>query len=107
MAGDYVKEGQVLAVIRSSEMAGYSNDYQTAKSNVDIAKKTLDATDDMFKSGLASQRDLLAAQEGYNQAISAFEKAKRILNLNGGSMSGEYTVRFTYKWVCCGKAGQQ
>ena len=73
-------------------MAGYSNDYITAKSNVDIAKKTMDATDDMFKSGLASQRDQLAAQEGYNQAVSAFEKAKRILSLYGGSMSGEYSV---------------
>jgi cobalt-zinc-cadmium efflux system membrane fusion protein len=92
MAGDYVHKGQELAVIRSSEMAGYSNDYTTAKSNVDIAKKTVDATDDMFKSGLASQRDQLAAQEGYNQAVSALEKAKRILNLNGGSTSGEYIV---------------
>ncbi len=83
----------MLAVIKSSDMAGYSNDYITAKSNVDIAKKTMDATDDMFKSGLASQRDQLAAQEGYNQAVSAFEKAKRVLNLNGGSMSGEYSVK--------------
>jgi cobalt-zinc-cadmium efflux system membrane fusion protein len=74
-------------------MAGYSNDYVTAKSNVDIAKKTLDATNDMYKSGLSSERDLLTAQEGYNQAVSAFEKAKRVLNLNGGSMNGDYTVR--------------
>ncbi|HEY4935786.1 MAG TPA: efflux RND transporter periplasmic adaptor subunit, partial [Puia sp.] len=93
VTGDYVKQGQVLAVIKSSDMAGYSNDYITAKSNVDIAKKTMDATDDMFKSGLASQRDQLAAQVGYNQAVSAFEKAKRVLNLNGGSLSGDYTVK--------------
>jgi cobalt-zinc-cadmium efflux system membrane fusion protein len=90
MTGDYVKQGQVLAVIKSSDMAGYSNDYITAKSNVDIAKKNMDATDDMYKSGLASQKDQLTAQEGYNQAVSAFEKAKRVLNLNGGNMSGEY-----------------
>src|SRR5450631_872428 len=93
MTGDYVTQGQTLAIMRSSDMAGYSNDYVTAKSNVDIAKKSLDAANDMYKSGLASQRDQLAAQEGYNQAVSAFEKAKRVLNLNGGSMSGEYTVR--------------
>ncbi|HXB29827.1 MAG TPA: efflux RND transporter periplasmic adaptor subunit [Puia sp.] len=93
MTGDYIKKDQVLAMIRSSDMAGFSNDYVTAKSNVDIAKKTMDATDDMYKSGLASQRDLVAAQEGYNQAVSAFEKAKRVLNLNGGSMTGEYTVK--------------
>ena len=93
MTGDYIKQGQVLAVLRSSDMAGYSNDYILAKSNLDIAKKSMDATDDMYKSGLASQRDQLAAQEGYNQTVSAFEKAKRILNLNGGSLSGEYTIK--------------
>ncbi len=93
MTGDYVTKDQVLAVIRSSDMAGYSNDFTTAKSNVDIAKKNMEATDDMYKSGLASQRDLLSAQEGYNQAVSALEKAKRVLNLNGGSMSGEYAVK--------------
>jgi membrane fusion protein, heavy metal efflux system len=91
--GDYVKQGQVLAVIRSSDMAGYSNDFLTAKSNVDIAKKSLDATEDMYKTGLASQRDQINAQEGYNQAVSAFEKAKRVLNLNGGSLTGEYTLK--------------
>src|SRR5947209_1675867 len=32
--GDYVKKGQVLAEVRSAEMAGYSNDYSTAESNV-------------------------------------------------------------------------
>jgi cobalt-zinc-cadmium efflux system membrane fusion protein len=93
MTGDYVKKGQVLAVIKSSEMASFSNDYVTAKSNLDIAKKSLDAANDMFKSGLASQKDQLAAQEGYNQAVSAFEKSKRILNLYGGSMAGEFTVK--------------
>jgi cobalt-zinc-cadmium efflux system membrane fusion protein len=93
MAGDYVHQGQVLAVIRSPEMAGFSNDYLAAKSNMDIAKKSMDAANDMYKSGLSSQRDQLAAQEGYNQAGSAFEKAKRVLNLNGGSMTGEFRVK--------------
>ncbi len=93
MTGDSVKKGQLLAVMRSSDVAGYSNDFVTAKSNADIAKKTLDVTNDMYKSGLSSQRDLLNAQEGYNQAVSALEKAKRVLNLNGGSLTGEYYVK--------------
>ncbi|HCL83475.1 MAG TPA: efflux RND transporter periplasmic adaptor subunit, partial [Chitinophagaceae bacterium] len=54
MVGDYVKQGQVLAVIKSPEMAGYSNDYVTAQSNLGIAKKNLDAANDMYQSGLAS-----------------------------------------------------
>ena len=93
MPGDYVKQGQVLAVIKSSDMAGFSNDFVNARSNLEIAKKSVEATNDMFKSGLASQKDQMAAQEGYYQAESAFEKAKRVINLNGGSMNGEYMLR--------------
>jgi cobalt-zinc-cadmium efflux system membrane fusion protein len=93
MLGDYVKQGQVLAVIRSSDMAGYSNDLIVAKSNMEIAKKNVDATNDMYKSGLASQKDLITAQEGYNQALSTYEKSQRVLNLNGGSLTGDYTLK--------------
>src|SRR5579863_392914 len=93
MLGDYVKQGQVLAVIKSPDMAGYSNDFTTAKSNLEIARKNVDATNDMYKSGLASQKDLITAQEGYNQALSAYEKSQRVLNLNGGSLSGEYILK--------------
>jgi cobalt-zinc-cadmium efflux system membrane fusion protein len=93
MLGDYVKQGQVLAVIKSPDMAGYSNDFTMAKSNMEIARKNVDATNDMYKSGLASQKDLITAQEGYNQALSAYEKSQRVLNLNGGSLTGEYTLK--------------
>src|SRR5579864_9342122 len=33
MLGDFVKTGQVLAIVRSSEMAGYGNDLVNAQSN--------------------------------------------------------------------------
>ncbi|MFI5193529.1 MAG: efflux RND transporter periplasmic adaptor subunit [Chitinophagales bacterium] len=93
MLGDYVKKGQTLAILKSVEMAGFSNDYTTAKSNLEIARKSLDAANDMYKSGLASQRDQLAAQEAYNQALSGLQKSQRILNLNGGSLNGDYVVK--------------
>src|SRR5665213_2852508 len=93
MLGDYVKKGQILAVLKSVEMAGFSNDYTMAKSNLEIARKSLDAANDMYKSGLASQRDQLAAQEAYNQALSGLQKSQRVLNLNGGSLNGDYVVK--------------
>jgi cobalt-zinc-cadmium efflux system membrane fusion protein len=93
MLGDYVKKGQTLAMLKSAEMAGFSNDYTLAKSNLELAGKSLDAARDMYKSGLASRRDELAAQESYNQALSALQKAQRVLNLNGGSMNGDYAVK--------------
>ncbi|HVW60543.1 MAG TPA: efflux RND transporter periplasmic adaptor subunit [Puia sp.] len=93
MLGDYVEKGQTLALIRSSEMAGYSNDLVTAETNVAVAKKNLDATKDMYKSGLASGRDSIAAQAGYDQAAAALRKAQQVLQLNGGSLNGQYQVK--------------
>lgn len=93
MLGDYVHKGQELAVIRSSEMTGYSTDLITAKANVDVAKKNLDATSDMYKSGLASSRDYVTAQAGYEQAQAALTKSRKILSINGGSTNGSFVVR--------------
>src|ERR1035437_7915978 len=49
--GDYVEVGQTLAEIQSTDVAGLSNDFSAAQSDVAIAKKNLDAADDMHKSG--------------------------------------------------------
>jgi cobalt-zinc-cadmium efflux system membrane fusion protein len=92
MLGDYVQKGQTLAVIRSSEMAGYSNDIVTAESNLSVTRKNLEATLDMYKSGLASARDSLSAVAAYDQAKASLEKARRVIRNNGGAMDGEYAV---------------
>lgn len=93
MLGDYVNAGQVLAVIKSSEMAGYSNDLVNAQTNLRVAKKNLDATQDMFKSGLSSQKDLLSAEAGYEQAKSELSRINRVLKINGGNTGGEYVIK--------------
>jgi membrane fusion protein, heavy metal efflux system len=91
--GDYVQKGQTLAMIRSSEMAGYSTDLITAEENLKVARKTLEQADDMYKSGLASAKDLLMAQSGYEQAKASLLKAHRVLQVNGGSTSGTLDVK--------------
>lgn len=93
MLGDYVTKDQPLATIHSAEMAGYSNDLITAQTNLTVAKKNLDATQEMASSGLASQRDLLNAKAGYDQARSELNRANSVLDINGGSVRGDYVVR--------------
>lgn len=93
MMGDYVTAGQSLAVIKSTEMAGYSNDLVNAETNLKVAKKNLDATQDMFNSGLTSQKDLLSAEAGYEQAKSALSRVNKVLKINGGNSNGDYAVK--------------
>lgn len=91
--GDYVTAGQVLAVVKSTEMAGFANSLLIAQTNVTATKKQLDAANDMYKSGLASSLDVTNAQANYDQAQSALETAKKILKINGNSEKGDYVIR--------------
>ncbi|HTB52696.1 MAG TPA: efflux RND transporter periplasmic adaptor subunit [Ferruginibacter sp.] len=91
--GDYVKQGQVLGVISSSEMAGYSKDLSSAETNVQVTKKNLEATQEMAKSGLSSQLDVLAAQTAYDQAQAELNRSSRVINVNGGSKDGDYIIK--------------
>lgn len=91
--GDYVQKGQVLAIVKSSEMAGYSNSLVNAETNLAVAKKNLDAQRDLFKSGLASQLDVNAAEAAYQQAIAQLEMVNRILKINGNNTQGNYVIK--------------
>lgn len=91
--GDYVNKGQKLGVIRSGEMAGYGNDLVTAKTNLLIAQKNMDAAEDMYKSGLMSQKDFITAQQMYKQAQSQLNRSNEVLQINGGNTQGEFVVR--------------
>jgi len=85
--GDYVEKGQVLALIRSSDMAGYFNDYKTAQSELAIANKNLEVTNNMQSSGVSSEKDVLVARNEYQKALSQFNKMKEVLKINGSSFS--------------------
>jgi cobalt-zinc-cadmium efflux system membrane fusion protein len=91
--GDYVSAGQVLGVVKSSEMAGYGNNMLIAETNVTASKKQLDATNDLYKSGLASILDVTNAQANYDQAVSQLETAKRVLEINGNNTKGDYIIK--------------
>ena len=92
MLGDYVHKGQVLGVIKSSEMAGISNDLVNAQTNLRVANKNYDATQEMFKSGLASQKEVLTAEASYEQAQSELNRVKRVLHIDGGNINGEFIM---------------
>jgi membrane fusion protein, heavy metal efflux system len=91
--GDHVNAGQKLGVIRSGEMAGYGNDLVTSETNLLIAKKNMDASEDMYKSGLLSQKDFITAQQMYKQAQSQLARSKEVLQINGGNTQGAFVVK--------------
>ena len=84
--GDYVQKGQLLATVRSSDMAGYFNEYKSAQSDLEIAKKNLDVTADMKSSGVSSEKDYLTAESEYHRALAQFNKVSEVLRIYGGNI---------------------
>ncbi len=91
--GDYVKKGQELAVIISSEGAGIQNDLLNATSNLGITKKNLEASESMYKSGISSEKDFLTAQADFRKAESELDRIKKIITINGNNSTADYSIK--------------
>lgn len=82
--GDYVKKGQTLAVLKSTEVAGTSNDLSLSEANVEMAKKSLQTTQDLYEGKLATEQDYINAKITYNKALSELNRAKQVSAITGG-----------------------
>lgn len=84
--GDYVKKGQILAVIRSGDLADLEQEAVAARGQLAVAQKNQQVTEDMTKAGLSSQRELVASQEQLQAAkgeLNRVGERRRIVGGNG------------------------
>ncbi|MGN6645063.1 MAG: efflux RND transporter periplasmic adaptor subunit [Cytophaga sp.] len=91
--GDYVNKGDVLAVIQSTEVADFQNQLVIAESDLNIAEKNLQVTEDMFEGGLASEKDLVIAKKEYQKAAGELRRIKEVMNIYGVGEFSAYTVK--------------
>src|SRR4051812_42214523 len=71
--GDRVQQGQVLAVIKSADVAGSYSDLRTADADIAIAKRQMDNAANLFQSGISSEREYNEAKQNYQKALTAKE----------------------------------
>jgi cobalt-zinc-cadmium efflux system membrane fusion protein len=92
--GDFVEKGQVLAVVRSSEIVDFESDLAAAEANLSTAKRQKQMNEEMFKSGLLAEPDLVQSENNYKIALSEYERAKEVLQIYGStSVKYQYTVK--------------
>ena len=91
--GSHVEKGQVLAIIKSSEMAGVENDMVTANSNFAIAEKNFAAATDMYKSGIFSEKEYTSAEKELDKAKSELRKVNTVRSIYGNSSQSDYVVK--------------
>lgn len=91
--GDYVKKGQVLSIIRSSEVADFERQLIDAQSEVLVAQKNLTIAQDLYASKLASERDVMAARKEVEKDQAELERIQEVFQIYGITKKAEYEVR--------------
>lgn len=86
--GDYVKKGQLLASIRSTEVASFEKELEDAKNDVVVAKNNVKVAQELFDGKLTTERDVLEAKSMLTKAQSQLHRINetyKIYNIRGGS----------------------
>jgi cobalt-zinc-cadmium efflux system membrane fusion protein len=91
--GDHVEKGQVLAVIRSGEIADLQNQSSAAGTDLAIARKNLAVAEDQFAAGLASERDVVLAREEARKAAGNVNKSRKQMGIYAVTEDGRYSLR--------------
>jgi len=86
--GDYVTQGQVIATIRSGELADLQSQLSSATAELNVAKKNLEVVKDLAQKGINSEKDLLEAQQAANKAETEVASLNKQLSIIGGNISG-------------------
>jgi membrane fusion protein, heavy metal efflux system len=83
--GDYVNRGQLLATILSTDISSYQRDYNVAKADLEVAEKNMKRAQELYSSGMMSDKDFSEVKKDHANATSEFKEKKQILSLYGGS----------------------
>ncbi len=93
--GDKVQAGQVLAILKSADVAGNYADLSSANADIVITKRQMENAEQLFNNGIASEKDYIEARQNYQKALSAKAKIQSVISINGGKGSnaaGTYTL---------------
>lgn len=91
--GDFIRKGDVLAVIRSSEVADYEKQLKEAELQLLVARRNMNATQDMHLSGMASDRDILQASQELSNAEAEQRRIKEVFSIYHFSGGAFYQLK--------------
>jgi cobalt-zinc-cadmium efflux system membrane fusion protein len=87
--GDYVHKGQVLATIKSTDIADFEKQSIDAKNDLLVAKNQMKVAQELFDGKLNSESDVLQAKSEVNKAqsqLSKIQETYKIYNIKAGSI---------------------
>ncbi|NBY30568.1 MAG: efflux RND transporter periplasmic adaptor subunit [Sphingobacteriia bacterium] len=91
--GDYVDKGQVLALVRSPEIAGYTKEEIEALALKKTAEKKLQVSEELFRSGIISELELTEARKDLERAIGEYNRIQDVLDMYSVSKGAIYPIK--------------
>lgn len=87
--GDYVHKGQVLATIRSTELASVQQEVSDSKTDLVVAENNLRVAKELFAGKLNTEKDVLEAKSQVQKAKDALQRStaiSKVYNVNKGNI---------------------
>jgi len=91
--GDFVKKGQLLATIRSTEVAGFEKELNDAQSDLIVCKNNLKTAQEMFEGKLNTEREVLTAKSEMEKAQSQLNRIQETYKIYSLKPNAVYEVR--------------
>ena len=91
--GDYVQKGQLLATIRSTEVAGFEKELDDAQNDVLVAQNNLKVAQELFDGKLNTERDVIEAKSELEKAQSQLQRIKETYQIYNIKKGATYEVR--------------
>lgn len=91
--GDHVKKGQVMAIIRSPEIAGFTREGVAAEQQVRVAEKNAQVAAELYKSGNTSEVELINAQKELENAKGELARIQAVLDMYGAGSGSVYPIK--------------
>jgi cobalt-zinc-cadmium efflux system membrane fusion protein len=91
--GDYVKKGQVLAVIRSPEIAGFTREGVEAEAQLRVADKNITVAEQLYKTGNISEVELIHARKELESARGEVERTRAVLDMYSAGRESIYPIK--------------
>lgn len=91
--GDHVKKGQVMAIIRSPEIAGFAKQGTEAESQVRVAEKNAQVAAELYKSGNISEVELINSQKELENAKGELARIQAVLDMYSAGSGSVYPIK--------------
>lgn len=90
--GDYVKQGQVLATVRSSEIADFQRQRLDAQADVALSEKNLQVARELYQGKLNSERDVIAVEKELQKANAELLRINEVYSIYQLGSESTYNI---------------